>query len=225
MGARRPRVIIHTAVSADGRTDGFQPRVDVYYRLARSFDEDVTLTGADTILAASSAPEAAGPPSPPPSDGPLLAVTDSRGRVRDYGPLLGAGIWRGVLALCSDATPQSHLTHLAGTGIPAARCGTDRVDLAAALALLAAEQDAHTVRVDSGGRLNGALLRAGLVDEVSLLVHPVAVGGHSARSALVADDLLPGATGNPLAGPAVELLDEGLLWLRWTVSPDGRQEP
>lgn len=184
----------------------------------------MTLTGADTILAASTGAAEAGPPNPPPSDGPLLAVTDSRGRVRDYGPLLGAGIWRGVLALCSDATPASHLTHLADAGTPAACCGTDRVDLAAALALLAAEQDAHTVRVDSGGRLNGALLRAGRVDEISLLVHPVAVGGQSARSALVAHDLPPDATGVPLAGPVVEPLDEGLLWLRWTVSPDGRQQ-
>ena len=32
------------------------------------------------------------------------------------------------------------------------------------------------MRVDSGGALNGALLRAGLVDEISLLVHPVLVG-------------------------------------------------
>ena len=32
------------------------------------------------------------------------------------------------------------------------------------------------MRVDSGGALNGALLRAGLVDELSLLVHPVLVG-------------------------------------------------
>ena len=28
-----------------------------------------------------------------------------------------------------------------------------------------------------GGRLNGVLLRAGLVDELHLLVHPVLVGG------------------------------------------------
>jgi 2,5-diamino-6-(ribosylamino)-4(3H)-pyrimidinone 5'-phosphate reductase len=150
MGVSRPRVVIHTAVSADGRTDGFHPRIDVYYRLARSFEEDVTLTGADTILAASASAPEARPPAPPPSDGPVLAVTDSRGRVRDYEPLLGAGIWRSVLALCTGATPASHLTHLADAGIPAARCGTDRVDLAATLALLAREHDARTVRVDSG---------------------------------------------------------------------------
>ena len=39
----------------------------------------------------------------------------------------------------------------------------------------------RNVRVDSGGALNGALLRAGLVDEVSLLVHPRIVGGDGPR--------------------------------------------
>ncbi len=49
--------------------------------------------------------------------------------------------------------------------------GVDRVDLAAALEILA-ERGARVVRVDSGVALIGALLHDGLVDEVSLLVHP-----------------------------------------------------
>ncbi|MEO0433105.1 MAG: dihydrofolate reductase family protein, partial [Cyanobacteria bacterium J06656_5] len=38
------------------------------------------------------------------------------------------------------------------------------------------------VRVDSGGTLNGVLLRAGLVDELHLLVHPTLVGGTSQKT-------------------------------------------
>jgi hypothetical protein len=34
-----------------------------------------------------------------------------------------------------------------------------------------------TVRVDSGGTLNAALLRAGVVDEVSLMIHPALTDG------------------------------------------------
>ncbi len=47
-----------------------------------------------------------------------------------------------------------------------------------------------TVRVDSGGKLNGELLRLGLVDEISLLVHPYLVGGQSPASMFRAADLV-----------------------------------
>jgi 2,5-diamino-6-(ribosylamino)-4(3H)-pyrimidinone 5'-phosphate reductase len=215
-------VVVHTAVSADGRSVGFEPRVDVYYRLAASFREDVTLTGADTLLAARGQ-EGDGPtePLPPPADGPLLAVTDSRGRLHDFAPLIGAGIWRGVLVLCSQATPADHLAHLDEVGVPWVSLGVESVDLGAAMALLGREHGTRTVRVDSGGRLSGALLWARLVDELSLLIHPVAVGGRSAALALGADGSPPFATGTPLGHPVVEPLEDGLLWLRWTVARHG----
>ncbi len=47
----------------------------------------------------------------------------------------------------------------------------------------------QTLRVDSGGTLNGVLLRAGLVDEISLLIQPELVGGTSPRTVFVAPDL------------------------------------
>ena len=53
------------------------------------------------------------------------------------------------------------------------------MDLRAALAAMAAEFGVQRVLVDSGPILTSVLLDAGLVDEVSLLVHPVVVGaGH-----------------------------------------------
>jgi 2,5-diamino-6-(ribosylamino)-4(3H)-pyrimidinone 5'-phosphate reductase len=68
----------------------------------------------------------------------------------------------------------------------------------------------RVVRVDSGGALNGALLDAGLVDEVSLLVHP-ALAAHSDRR--------PWHGGGPSVGRAMRLLAAkslpgGLVWLR-----------
>ncbi|MGV2831754.1 dihydrofolate reductase family protein [Myxosarcina sp. GI1(2024)] len=41
---------------------------------------------------------------------------------------------------------------------------------------------ALVVRVDSGGTLNGVLLRAGVVDELHLLMHPTLVGGTSQQT-------------------------------------------
>lgn len=47
----RPYVVVHVAVSVDGATTGFAPDIGRFYDLARTWREDVTLAGADTILA------------------------------------------------------------------------------------------------------------------------------------------------------------------------------
>jgi 2,5-diamino-6-(ribosylamino)-4(3H)-pyrimidinone 5'-phosphate reductase len=164
-----PRVVVHAAVSLDGATTGFAADVGAYYRLAAEWREDVTLTGADTILAQEAALADAAAPGPVPG-GPLLAVVDGRARVRRWAELRDAGRWSGVLAAGSRTTPARRLP------VEELRLGEDRVDLAALLGELA-RRGAGTVRVDSGGALTGALLAAGLVDEVSLLVHPVLAAG------------------------------------------------
>ena len=45
-----PRVVLHLAVSLDGRHDWFTPDVGLYYELVGRWHEDVTLAGADTII-------------------------------------------------------------------------------------------------------------------------------------------------------------------------------
>jgi len=54
--------------------------------------------------------------------------------------------------------------------------GTGDVDLAGALEKIGERFGVQTLMLEGGGRINGALLAAGLVDEVSLLVAPVADG-------------------------------------------------
>ena len=104
-------------------------------------------------------------------------MVDGRGRVREWAALREVGHWSNVLALHSATTPARP----PGRGVAELVTGTDRVDLAAALAPSAGSTGARMVRVDSGGALIGALLDAGLVDELSLLVHPVLVGGSVPR--------------------------------------------
>jgi 2,5-diamino-6-(ribosylamino)-4(3H)-pyrimidinone 5'-phosphate reductase len=76
-----PHTVLHVAVSLDGATTGFEPDLGAFYGLAGRWNEDVTLVGADTILAQEPA-LAEAPPGPGPDPrAPLLAVVDSRGRV------------------------------------------------------------------------------------------------------------------------------------------------
>jgi 2,5-diamino-6-(ribosylamino)-4(3H)-pyrimidinone 5'-phosphate reductase len=200
-----PHVVVHVAVSLEGATTGFPPEVATYYRLAGTWREDVTLTGADTVLAQEAALASAELPGPAP-DGPLLAVVDSRARVHRWAELRNTGHWSAVVAVGSERTPPR-------PGVEELRFGWDSVDLPALLAELGG-RGATTVRVDSGGALTGALLAAGLVDEVSLLVHPVFSGP-------AGDRRWYGATPPPardLGLVECRRLDGDLAWLRYRVA-------
>jgi 2,5-diamino-6-(ribosylamino)-4(3H)-pyrimidinone 5'-phosphate reductase len=218
----RPRVILHNAVSVDGRIDWFTPDLGQYYGLAATWNEDATLAGSETVRsAADDIPEPESflePREAVPGDTrPLLVIPDSRGVVRNWHALLGAGYWREGIALCSESTPAEHLRYLEQRHIATITAGRTNVDFRQALTLLRAAWAAEVVRVDSGGTLNGVLLREGLVDEISLLVYPSLVGGSSPRSSFRAPDLTTAEGVIPLTLHHVERLEGDAIWLRYSV--------
>lgn len=221
-----PRVILHNAVSLDGRIDGFNIDLAQFYELASAWREDASLAGADTILkAAKSAPaedESAFWPSPESGGSvdprPLLVIPDSRGRVRCWHFLKTWPYWRGFVALCSRKTPQEYLNYLMERHIGCIIAGEDRVDLREALEELNKRFGVKVARADSGGKLNGALLRAGLVDEVSLLIYPSLVGGQTERSMFNAPDLASPEGTISLKLTHVETLKGDAVWLRYDIS-------
>ena len=91
------------------------------------------------------------------------------------------------------------------------------VDLKAALDELYERYDIRRVRVDSGGILNGVLLRQELVDEVSMLVYPELVGGASPRSLFVAPDLTDAGGVIKLRLLEASSLRDGFVWLRYEI--------
>ncbi|OPZ77746.1 MAG: 2,5-diamino-6-ribosylamino-4(3H)-pyrimidinone 5'-phosphate reductase [Actinobacteria bacterium ADurb.Bin444] len=235
----RPRVVFHVAACLDGRVDWFSPDLELFYGVAGQWAEDATLTGADTILASSGKVEdAVGPAveedvepvavavesgreTAVPAQRPLLAVVDSEGRVRDWLALRHTGYWRDVVALCSWKTPQEYLDQLRRLGVSAVVAGEDRVDLEQALEVLAERFHVQLVRVDSGGALAGALLRRGLIDEVSVLVHPCLVGGTTPCTFFRAEDLTSAQGVIALSLKSVETLQGGVVWLRYEVEHRG----
>jgi 2,5-diamino-6-(ribosylamino)-4(3H)-pyrimidinone 5'-phosphate reductase len=234
--AQRPRVVVHTAISVDGRTVGFPADAAAYYDMGARFGEDATLTGADTLLTA--LPQLAGAPSSldavsPLGDTarsggdpsrPLLVVTDARGRIRDWGALRAVPYWRDLVVLLSAATPAERVSWLERSGIAFIRTGTGRttgagqtVDLRAALAQLAARFRVRTLRVDSGGSVSGALLAAGLVDELSVLVHPFVAAAASDRRLFVPPAAAAWEAPVRLRLVSSQQAGDGLLWLRYEV--------
>lgn len=219
-----PRVVIHNAVSADGRTLGFAANLDLFYKLAARWDEDVTLAGSNTILAALQQPaekdsdgaseETSPGAAPDKPQGGTLAVVDSRGRIKNWRQVKRWPFWSRHVSVCAESTPSQHFAYLRYQEVDALAAGDKRVDLRLALEELNRLYAARTVRVESGGTLNAALLRQGLVDEVSILVHPTLVGGMSPPTIFRTLDL-PQPIDLDLAG--CQELDDKYVWLRYDV--------
>jgi 2,5-diamino-6-(ribosylamino)-4(3H)-pyrimidinone 5'-phosphate reductase len=219
----RPRVIVHSAVSLDGRLSGFETDVGLYYEIAGRLGAQAILSGSNTVLSGFAAGPENDPPAetPPPSssdDRPVLVVVDSRGRIDFWERIRRQPYWRGVIALGSQATPASALAIQQSAGIDSVVAGKRRVDLAKALSRIAEPHGVRIVRVDAGGRLIGALLRASLVDEVSLLIHPV-LAGSAGTLPLVAGRLGTMWRGSGFGPSSMEGLRGGVLWLR-TARPE-----
>lgn len=219
----RPRVIVHATVSLDGRMDWLSPDIGQFYELAATWREDATLAGSLTLCK----PGEPIPPEDPASlavseatvgdTRPILVVPDSTGRVRNWHVLRRAGFWREMVALCSPRTPPEYLDYLVQRRIKTIISGVERADLAQALEALYQQFGIRIVRVDSGGTLNGVLLRAGLVDEVSVLFLPCLVGGSSARSFFRAPDLTSPDGVIPLRLLQVEQVSGEVVWLRYEI--------
>ena len=107
-----PRVILHTAITADGRTDSPAMDVELYYELASRWPADCILIGSETMIAATpDAPpedEAILRPRPvdPADQRPWIAVVDSQGRFRHWHVLVTWPYMRGVLALVASGAQR-----------------------------------------------------------------------------------------------------------------------
>ena len=214
-----PYVILHNAVSLDGKVTGFDADLGAYYELVSTWKEDATLVGADTMLSAPdeipAEDDSAFQPWPceAADTRPLLVIPDSHGRIRSWHYLKTLPYWRGGIALCSKSTPSDYLAYLEARRIAYITVGDTHVDLMAALAVLYQDYGVKTLRMDSGGTLNGIMFSAGLVSEISLLIHPQLAGSADVKSFLIT--LQPCTVRLELMG--IEKRGDGLVWLRYKV--------
>ncbi|MBB3189618.1 bifunctional diaminohydroxyphosphoribosylaminopyrimidine deaminase/5-amino-6-(5-phosphoribosylamino)uracil reductase RibD [Halomonas cerina] len=144
---------------------------------------------------------------------PLRVVVDSRLRL----PLAAACLrepGRTLVATLEDhdAERRARLEEAGAevVGVPAAPDG--RVDLSALLHHLAMREQANEVLLETGATLAGAMLAAGLVDEMQLFVAPTLLGGE-ARSLFE----LPGLTRMDQQKP-VEILDIRAVGRDWRIT-------
>jgi diaminohydroxyphosphoribosylaminopyrimidine deaminase / 5-amino-6-(5-phosphoribosylamino)uracil reductase len=175
---RTPWVRLKLAASADGRTalengaskwlTSDAARSDGHAWRARSC---AVLTGIGTVLADDPQLDVRLVPT---ERQPQLVVLDNRLETPLDAQLFGIERTCHIYTASQDAARRSalqakgaHIHHLPGSG--------QRVDLAALLRDLA-EHEVNELHVEAGASLNGALLAAGLVDEIVLYLAPKLIG-------------------------------------------------
>jgi 2,5-diamino-6-(ribosylamino)-4(3H)-pyrimidinone 5'-phosphate reductase len=218
-----PEVIVYNAVSIDGRLDHCDFDLGRYYGLAAKMKTEAVIFGSETVVSSGleDTDEDVHETKIVPNDKrPIVAVVDSRGRVRCWNKLRNEPYWRDMVALVTESTPKDYLKYLEEKHVRYGIFGTDHVDMALALEWLASEFGAKRVRVDGGGTLNGVLLRQNLVTEVHLLIHPFLVGGTTPSSMYQAPDL-----GKDVKAARLELVgtrryDGDLICLRYKVQKE-----
>lgn len=147
------------------------------------------------------------------ADGYAVAV-DRSGKLHfDSGTLDGDH----VVVLLGAAVPDAHLAELAGSGVSYLVSADADIDFAAALETLADAFGIRRLLLEGGGEINGALLAAGVVDELQVLVAPALDGGAGAEGIVtLGADGLAGKVQLTLHG--VETKAHGTVLLRYAVT-------
>jgi len=124
-----------------------------------------------------------------------------------------------IIAVIGQQVSDAYLAELQADGVSYLFAGADGTDLDVAMDVLGEAFGIETILLEGGGITNGAFLKAGLIDEISLLVYPGIdglAGVPSIFEFLGADDDRP-AAGKALRHFGTETLEGGVVWLRYKV--------
>jgi riboflavin biosynthesis pyrimidine reductase len=123
-----------------------------------------------------------------------------------------------VVVLLGADVADSHLAELAADGVSYLVAEAGSLDLAAMLDLLGRELGIRRLLLEGGAGVNGSLMAAGLVDELSLVVAP-ALDGRKGSDRVIenGDEGLAGKCALSLIG--CDQIGDGLLHLRYAVRP------
>src|SRR3954468_5316372 len=142
-------------------------------------------------------------------------VLDARGKIA-----WGRGDIGGdpIVTVLTEQVGDAHLAGLREDGVSYIFAGVRELDLGLALDILNRELGIKRLEVNGGGITNGAFLRAGLIDEISVAIFPAVDGAKGAPCVFDSGE----GTGAAAPLPAMmlessEVLEGGAVWLRYRV--------
>ena len=146
----------------------------------------------------------------------LAVAIDPSGRVH-YGKDNVGGDH--VVAVLGEQVSDAYLAELREDGVSYIFAGARGDDLSGAMEQLASHFGARKLLLEGGGKINGAFLKHGLIDEFSTLIFPAVDGVAGAQSIVDyngSEGDRPGA-GQTLRLTHCETLEGGMIWLRHDV--------
>lgn len=228
----KPHVICHMSTSVDGRTlpSRWRPQgvssSGLYERLHQELAGDAWLVGRVT-----GQEFAKGQAYPAHTDQVFpREAWFARRDAKAYGIVLDAHgkiAWGRadiggdpIVVVLTERVSDAHLAGLRGDGVSYIFAGKTDLDLGLALEHLNSELGIKRLLLEGGGGANGAFLRAGLVDEISLIVWPAVDGAKGAPSAFDSSEAEAGQRA-PVQSMTLEScreLDGGAVWLRYQLT-------
>ena len=223
---KRPYVICHMLPSVDGRivTRGWDVKnaSREYERTAATFGADAWIIGRISME-----PYAGKARVPARKNGGRIARQDfvAEHDAASYAIAIdpsGKLRWEAsdidgehVIAVLTESVSDDYLAFLQGKGVSYVFGGKSRIDLAKVLRSLRARFGIRKLLLEGGGKINGSFLAANLIDELSILVAPVADGSVGTPS-------LFDVGGRRAAARTLTLLSMkkragGIVWLRYRV--------
>lgn len=212
-------VIVNAAMSADGKLASRQReqlRISGEEDFARvdrlRAESDAIMVGIGTVLVDDPSLTRFDRDHRTKTGVPARVVVDSEGRTPPEAALFESNGPRYVLT--TDRAPTERLATLRAAGATVISAGTERVALSQALSELESA-GIERLMVEGGGELIFSLFDADLVDELSLYVGALLIGGRDAPTLADGEGFVAGFPELTLVD--IERLDDGVL-LRWTVS-------
>jgi riboflavin biosynthesis pyrimidine reductase len=125
-----------------------------------------------------------------------------------------------IVVVLTAQVSDAHLAGLRADGVSYVFAGERELDVPLALESLNRELGVKRLLLEGGGVTNGAFLRAGFVDEVSLLVCPFVDGAPGAPSLFDAarEDEGQRASIERIELMSSEVLDGAVVWLRYRIN-------
>jgi riboflavin biosynthesis pyrimidine reductase len=233
----KPHVICHMTASIDGKTllSRWKPEGHIaaalFERLHDELGGDAWLVGRVTgqEFAKGNAYSASA------SEGFPRQAWFARRDAKAYGVVLDAEgkiVWGRadiggdpIVVVLTEQVADAHLAGLRSEGVSYFFAGKTDIDLGLMLEILNRELDVKRLMLEGGGISNGTFLRAGLVDEISLILCPAVDGSNGAHGIF---DSLERDTGQsaPVESVTLEshqLLEGGAIWLRYKLQNGGER--
>jgi len=140
---------------------------------------------------------------------------DAKGALRFQEPDVGGDH---VVLLVSERVGDDYLSHLQDAGVSYLFCGKDHVDVKVALDKIRRVLGIRRLMLEGGGLFNGALLHAGLVDEISQVVVPVVDGGRGVTTIFDIPGDPPRKAAAALRLRSSRRLPGGVSWFRYRIA-------